>query len=147
MVQQGFYEALRSHFTRAIPHAHACGMIAGVLDATQACLTLPYRESWLADVERGLLHPGIITTLVDTASGLALMAAAGQFERIATIDLRMDYLRPARAPKDVHCRAECYRKTATIAFVRATAWQDDPAEPCAVSQSAFMRMPLKSAAR
>jgi uncharacterized protein (TIGR00369 family) len=146
MPQPGFYDALRAHFTRAIPHATACGMEAGFIDAAQANLSLPYRDTWLADAERGLLHPAVITTLVDTASGLAVMAAAGQFERIATIDLRMDYLRPALAPKALHCRAECYRKTATIAFVRATAWQDDPAEPCAVSQSAFMRMPLKGGA-
>ena len=141
--QPGFYEALRVHFTRAIPHARACGLEAEVLDGSHAMLTLPYRETWLADAEKGWIHPSMVTTLIDTACGLALMAAAGQFERIATLDLRVDYLRPALAPKPVRCRAECYRMTDTIAFVRASAWQDDPAQPCAVSQAAFMRMPLK----
>jgi uncharacterized protein (TIGR00369 family) len=145
MVQPGFYEALRVHFTRAIPHAYACGMQADALDGTQACLTLPYRETWLADAERGWIHPSMVTCLIDTACGLALMAAAGQFERIATLDLRVDYLRPALAPKPVLCRAECYRMTETIAFVRASAWQDNRDEPCAVSQAAFMRMPLRAA--
>lgn len=147
MVQQGFYDALREHFTRAVPHAHACGMHAGIIDAGQACLSLPYREAWLADVERGLIHPGILSTLIDTASGLCVMAAAGAFERIATLDLRTDYLRAARAPGAVQCRAECYRLTKSIAFVRASAWQDSPAEPCAVSQSTFMRSPLRSRRR
>ncbi len=144
MAQQGFYEMLRTHFATAIPHAIACGIKIDLVDATQACLSMPYRDAWLADAERGWLHPGVITTLIDTACGLAVVAAAGQFERIATIDLRMDYLRAAQAPKGLWCRAECYRITSTIAFVRASAWQDNPDEPCAVSQSAFMRSPVKS---
>jgi uncharacterized protein (TIGR00369 family) len=143
MAQKGFLEALRAHLTRAIPHAHACGMQVVELDATQAILAMPFRDSFLADAERGLIHPGAISTLIDTTCGVALMAAAGQFERIATLDLRLDYLRPAVAPKLLHARAECYRMTGTIAFVRGMAWQDDRDAPCAVCQAAFMRMPLK----
>ena len=147
MAAKGFYEALRTHFTAAIPHARACGMEVIELDATQAIVSMPFRESFLADAERGLIHPGAISTLVDTTCGVALMAAAGQFERIATLDLRLDYLRPALAPKPLHARAECYRMTGTIAFVRGVAWQDDRDTPCAVSQAAFMRMPLKAPSR
>jgi len=143
MGPKGFLDALRAHLPRWIPHARACGMEIVELTAAHATLTMPFREHFLADAERGLIHPGAISTLVDTTCGVALMAAAGQFERIATLDLRVDYLRPALAPKPVHCRAECYRMTDTIAFVRASAWQDNPDEPCAVSQAAFMRMPLK----
>jgi uncharacterized protein (TIGR00369 family) len=143
MAQSGFLDALRMHLPRWIPHARACGMQIVELDATQAILSMPYRETWLADTERGLIHPGAISTLVDTTCGVALMAAVGQFERIATLDLRLDYLRPALAPKVLYARAECFRLTSTIAFVRGSAWQDDRNEPCAVSQAAFMRLPLK----
>jgi len=141
MAQKGFLEALRAHYTRAIPHAHACGMQIVEIGSTHATLSMPYRESWLADTERGLIHTGAISTLIDNTCGVALMAAIGQFERIATTDLRLDYLRPALANKPLHARAECYRMTSTIAFVRASAWQDDPEQPVAVSQSTFMRGP------
>jgi uncharacterized protein (TIGR00369 family) len=147
MAQTGFLEALRTHLTKAIPHAHACGMQIVEIESTHATLSMPYRESWLADTERGLIHTGAITTLIDTACGVALMAAAGQFERVATLDLRLDYLRPAVAHKTLHARAECFRMTATIAFVRAMAWQDDREQPCAISQAAFMRLPLKAPLR
>jgi len=139
MAQKGFYEMLRANFAGAIPHARECGMVVDALDETGARASMPYRPDWLGDTERGVFHTGVITTLVDTISGLAAVAGAGRFETIATLDLRMDFLRPARAGKDLHVHAACYRLTRSIAFVRATAWQDDEREPVAVSQSTFMR--------
>lgn len=136
---KGFYESLALHFTKAIPHASECGMKVYRLDEHGAWASLPYRREWLGDSERGLIHTGVITTLVDTISGLAVLAGAGSFEPIATLDLRMDYLRPARPEQDLHCHAACYRLTRSIAFIRASAWQEREDEPVAVSQSAFMR--------
>jgi uncharacterized protein (TIGR00369 family) len=142
MAQKGFFEALRANFTQAIPHARDCGMAVESLDASGARATMPYREAWLGDTERGVYHTGVITTLVDTVSGLAAVAAAQRFEAIATLDLRMDFLRPARQGLGLNVHATCYRLTPSISFVRATAWQDDESEPVAVSQSTFMRNTL-----
>ena len=139
MAQDKFYEALRLNFTQAIPHSRDCGMVIDALDAAGATASLPYRPEWLGDTERGLIHTGIITSLIDTVSGLAALAAAGRFEPIPTLDLRVDYLRPALPDKTLYSRAECYRLTRSIAFVRASAWQDHQQEPVAVSQAAFMR--------
>jgi uncharacterized protein (TIGR00369 family) len=145
MAPKGFFEALRENFTEAIPHARDCGMVVEALDGDGARARMPYREAWLGDTERGVYHTGVITTLVDTVSGIAAMAAAGRFETIATLDLRMDFLRPAAQDKDLRVHAACYRLTPSIAFVRASAWQDDEAAPVAVSQSTFMRGPAPGA--
>jgi uncharacterized protein (TIGR00369 family) len=139
MAQKGFYEVLRANFAQAIPHARECGMVVDALDQAGARASMPYRDAWLGDTERGVYHTGVITTLVDTVSGLAAVAGAGRFETIATLDLRMDFLRPARQGQGLHVHATCYRLTPSIAFVRATAWQDYEDEPVAVSQSTFMR--------
>jgi uncharacterized protein (TIGR00369 family) len=139
MVQKGYFEALQANFSRLIPHARECGLVIDRLDTAGALASLPYRPEWLGDTDRGLLHTGIITTLVDTVSGLAALAATGQFEPIATLDLRMDYLRPALPEQTLYSHAECYRLTRSIAFVRARAWQADAQQPIAVSQSTFMR--------
>lgn len=45
---------------------------------------------------------------------------------MATLDLRVDYLRPARSRADVMVRAECYRQTRHIAFNSGTVWFDEP---------------------
>jgi uncharacterized protein (TIGR00369 family) len=139
MPTQGFFDILRASFTEVIPHARECGMKIERLDATGAVASMPYRPAWLGDTDRGLIHTGVITTLVDTVCGLAALAAAQRFESIATLDLRMDFLRPARPDLALFAHAECYRLTRSISFVRARAWQDDEAEPIAVSQSTFMR--------
>ena len=100
--QTNFFDALRVNFAQAIPHTRECGMVVDALDADGARARMPFRPEWLGDTERGVYHTGIITTLVDTASGVAAMAAAGRFETIATLDLRMDFLRPAAQGKDLH---------------------------------------------
>ena len=134
-----FHESLAAHFAQAIPHAAECGMRVDELNTANALTRLPYRDEWLGDVERGVIHTGVITTLVDGTCGLALLGHLGRFEPIATLDLRIDYLRPAFRGKDILCRAECHRITSSIAFVRAEVWQDDPGTIIALSQSAFMR--------
>jgi uncharacterized protein (TIGR00369 family) len=139
MPHNRFYEALRANFAHSIPHSQECGMVIDSVDETGARASVPDRPDWLGDTERGLIHTGVITTLVDTVSGLAAVAGAGRFESIATLDLRMDFLRAARPGKPLHAHAVCYRLTPSIAFVRASAWQDDEREPVAVSQSTFMR--------
>lgn len=139
MDSKGFYDALRLNFMQAIPHSRECGMIVERLDASGALASMPYRPEWLGDSERGLIHTGIITTLVDTICGLAVVVAAGRLETVATLDLRMDFLRPAVPDQPLRAFAECYRLTQSIAFVRARAWQAREDEPVAVTQAAFMR--------
>lgn len=134
-----FLDDLRRHFVGLSPHMTVCDFRVGELSAQSATLTLPYREDWLGDAESGRLDPGVISVLVDSTAGLAVLAHAGQNEPIATLDLRMDYLRPAFRDAAVHCRASCLRMTRSIAFVRATVWQDDEQSPVASSQLVFMR--------
>lgn len=133
-----FFELLSQHFARSIPHVAEIGMRVLSLDAEGARVELPYRPDWLGDTQRGLIHTGIITTVIDSVSGLAVFSALKEFKAIATLDLRMDYLRPASPDKTLTCAAQCYRLTRSIAFVKAQAWQDSEAEPVAVSQSTFM---------
>lgn len=134
-----FHDVLRQRLLELTPHIAVCGMRLERLDAEVAELVLPFREDWLGDAERGLLHPGIVTTLVDSACGAAVLARIERPEAIATLDLRMDFLRSGLRDVDTRCRAECYRLTSSIAFARASVWQDDPAAPIAVSQGVFMR--------
>lgn len=134
-----FFALLADNFSRTVPHVAELGITIDRIDETGAYASLPYREDWLADAERGFIHTGVITTLVDSVAGAALLARLAMFEGIATLDLRMDYLRPALRDKALHCKAECYRLTSQIAFVRAEVWQDNPAEPVANAQAAFMR--------
>jgi acyl-coenzyme A thioesterase PaaI-like protein len=68
----------------------------------------------------------------ENAQGVARMGG------MATLDLRIDYMRPAKPQRDVIGHAHCYKLTYSVAFVRAVAYEDDPADPIAAAQAAFM---------
>lgn len=101
-------------------------------------LALPYREDLIGDPERGVLASGPILTMMDSATSLSVWLKLGEFRAQATLDLRIDYLRPATPGRTVYGRGECYRISRAIAFVRGQAHDGDPADPIAHVAGTFM---------
>lgn len=101
-------------------------------------LELPWREDLLGEDGREVLASGPIISLMDMASGLAIWTRMGHFRAIATLDLRVDYTRPARGRSSVFGRAQCYRLTRSAAFVRGIAHDGDAEDPVAHMQAVFM---------
>jgi len=81
-----------------------------------------------------------VTTLLDAAGGAAVYIKLGSPVSIATLDLRIDYLRPAAARQDVLAHAVCFRLTRNVAFVRGVAYHAESGEedPIAAAAGAFM---------
>ena len=113
----------------------------------QTTMRLPYSQKIVGNPDTGVVHVGVITGLLDHACGMAVGSALGvtfgnQERRnttsYATLDLRIDYMRPAAPRAGVTAEAHCYKLTRSIAFVRAQAWDADPADPIATVQAAFM---------
>lgn len=129
---------LNKKYVARTPHMLDIGARITAVEQARGSMMMPARPDWVGDPVRGLLHPGALTVLADSACGLAVGAALAQRVPYATLDLRMDYLRAAGPGHDVHCDAHCFRITRNVAFVRAEVWQDDPAQPIAVAQASFM---------
>ncbi|GAA4053080.1 PaaI family thioesterase [Parerythrobacter jejuensis] len=104
-------------------------------------LELPWREDLIGETERHVLASGPIISLMDMASGLCIWTKMKSFQAIATLDLRVDYQRPARERHNVIGRAECYRLTRSAAFVRGVAHDGDPDDPVAHIAGVFMALP------
>jgi uncharacterized protein (TIGR00369 family) len=121
-----------------VPYNGALGMQAEQASPEGIVVLLPHRPELVGNPETGVLHGGVITALVDSASGMAVFLRRGKPARIATLDLRIDYLKPATPSKDVRAHAECYKVTRQVAFVRATAYHDDPGDPIATSAGTFV---------
>ena len=120
------------------PQAKALGFTTLEIGGGVAILKVPYRLEIVGDPETGVIAGGVVTTLLDHASGQAVHAAMTSWTSIATLDLRIDYMRPAQPGRDVLARAHCYKLTRSVAFVRAVAYEDDPDDPIAAAQAAFM---------
>jgi uncharacterized protein (TIGR00369 family) len=120
------------------PQAKALGFTLMALGPGEATVRCPYAPELVGDVETGVVAGGVVTTLLDHTCGHAVLAALDAFRPIATLDLRIDYLRAAEPGCDILAYAQCYKLTRSVAFVRAIAFDRDKDDPVATVQATFM---------
>ncbi len=106
--------------------------------ADWAELELPYDRDQIGQPETGVVASGPVIALMDMATSFAVWLRRGAFLPHATLDLRIDYLRPATPGRTVIGRGECYRVTRNIGFVRGQAHDGDPDDPLAHVAGTFM---------
>jgi len=126
---------------RKVGHGRALGIAYRASSGQWVELELPWREELVGVPESGILASGAIVSLLDTCGGSSVWMALGHFQPIVTIDLRLDYLRPAVQGETVIARCECYKLTRQVAFVRGMAHGGDPARPIAQATGTFMLRP------
>ncbi|HLI67511.1 MAG TPA: PaaI family thioesterase [Caulobacteraceae bacterium] len=122
----------------------------------QRCaMRAPFRDNLVGDPADGALAGGVIFALLDQTCGMAVglvmrerAEAEGRmpgFGGMATLDFRLDHIRPPRPGCAVTGEAECLRIAGDVAVVRGWAYEDDPADPIAAAQAAFMLTSAPSA--
>ena len=123
---------------RHVPHAGLLEM--EVLDAKpyESWIKVPYSERLVGNPETGVVHGGVITTLLDQCGGSAVLLSLEELLSIATLDLRIDYMKPATPGLDIVGHAHCYKLTRNVAFVRGVAYHDRPQDPIATAHATFM---------
>lgn len=136
--KQQMVENINRFLDASVPHNRELGLSVVELGAAEATMRLPYSEKLVGNPETGVLHGGAVTTLIDATCGIAVFMKMARMARIATMDLRIDYLRPARPGKELLARAECYKLTRAVAFVRALAHHGDSEDPVASAQGTFI---------
>lgn len=137
---RAFDPELFTAYASKIGHGGALGIGYGGHGPDWVELTLDYQERLVGVTETGVLASGPIISLMDMASSMAIWVKLGRFRHQATLDLRMDYGRPATPGRRLFGRGECYRVTRSIAFVRGVAHEGDHADPVAHVAGTFMFM-------
>lgn len=125
-------------FSDAIPHNKALGLKVVAVTRGLASMQLDWRRELVGNPETGVLAGGPITAMLDSCCGMAVATLLKEPKPFATLDLRIDYAKPATAGQPVIAEAECYRITRSVAFTRAIAHQGDPKDPIAAAAGTFM---------
>lgn len=125
-------------FASMSPHMRELGFEVISVNQGVCVGQLPYRESLIGDPRSGVLHGGVVTTLLDTVGGAAVLSAVAAPIPLATLDLRIDYLRPSRPSQTLVARVECYKKTHNVAFTRGIAHDGDESDPVAAMAATYM---------
>lgn len=124
-------------FMAALPYAKALSMDVTEIGDGKAVTAMPYDTRLVGDPDTGVIHGGAVSALLDTCAGAAVMSHPSVTTAAATLDLRIDYMRPANAGQTIVASAECYHVTRSVAFVRATAVDDDADRPVATATATF----------
>ncbi len=122
----------------ATPYMRAIGAVYDGKGKDGVTMRLPYRDDLIGDPKTRVIASGVVTALLDNGCGMAVWDRINEFKPIATLDLRIDYMRPALPDRDLLVTARCYKLTRSIGFVRAFAYEVSPDDPVAAAQAAFI---------
>lgn len=136
-ISQEMKAKMARQFMEAIPHARHLEMILTDLENGTAEISMPYAEKLVGDPATGVIHGGAVSALMDSCCGAAVMCHPSSPAGTATIDLRIDYMRAATPGQTITAKAECYHVTRSVAFVRATTYDEDRSRPVATANGAF----------
>ncbi|WP_066565585.1 PaaI family thioesterase [Snodgrassella sp. CFCC 13594] len=134
--------SLLFHHYAGLPHCVALGIRTESEQQDKPLMSVPWRPDLVGNEHTQTIHGGVITTLVDVTSASAVAALLPDFEVLATLDMRIDYMHPATPHDRIYAKAECYRLAGQVAFVRSHCYQHDESDPIALGTATFMRTPL-----
>lgn len=120
------------------PHMRVLGFQILSIGDGVCVARLPYSDDFIGDPVSRVLHGGVVTSLLDTTGGAAVLSALGSPLPLATLDLRIDYLRPSAPGRGLTAKVECYKKTYNIAFTRGVAYDADESDPVASMAATYM---------
>lgn len=122
-------ELVRQIAMESVPHHKAIGTQLVKYEPGDITLSLGWREDLVEDPETGALAGATVAALLDHAAGLAVATSVGMpaLGASATLDLRVDFLKPPTRGQTVVARCECYAMRDGVAFARGEAWH--PGEP------------------
>ncbi|WP_111413784.1 PaaI family thioesterase [Billgrantia lactosivorans] len=128
-----------SRFVNVIPHTRELGLEVEEVSPPKVRMRLPWRDELLGDSGRGLVHGGVLTMLLDTVCGSAVLCGLPAPEVCPTLDLRVDHYRPALAGKPIMAEARVLRVTGAMVFTEGTLWQE-PGRTIARGIGNFVRL-------
>lgn len=121
------FENIRRFFEEGIPFNQVLGLKIGHIRRGDVSLIMPFKPTLIGNPMVPALHGGTLSAMADAAGGAAVFSALPLGDSVSTIDLRIDYLRPA-APVDSWAEAKIVRLGGRVGVARISVWQEHAAE-------------------
>lgn len=118
-------DSIRAIFAGGIPFNVFLGLELLELERGRALGRIPFRPELIGDPTRPALHGGVISMLADTIGGAAVFSVTDPGDRVATIDLRVDYLRPG-VEADLLAEGRLLRVGNRVGVASVRCWQPGP---------------------
>jgi uncharacterized protein (TIGR00369 family) len=135
---EGFDPKLFTSYASQVGHGGALGIDYQAHGDDWVELGMDYRDELVGVSATGVIASGPIISLMDMALSMAIWVKLGRFRHQATLDMRVDYLRPAVPGRKIIGRGECYAIRRSVGFVRGIAHDGDAADPVAHVTATFM---------
>jgi uncharacterized protein (TIGR00369 family) len=123
------------------PFAQALGAEMVTVERGRVRMRVPYSERLIGNPDTGVVHGGVITAFLDQSCGMAVGSTLKELRSFATLDLRIDYMKPAKPGEQIVFEGECIKLTREIAFARGRAFQEKSDDPIAIATATFMFTP------
>ena len=120
-----------------VPFARLLGIKLDAIEAGEATLSLHIREDFKQNA--GVVHGGVIASLIDSATAFAILPLLSPDERTTTVDLTISYLRPLVAGVVV-ARAKVLRAGRRMIATSAELFDAD-GKLAATALSTYIRLP------
>lgn len=109
------------------------------VDARGVLAILPIRDELIGNVMLPAMHGGCVAAFLEITCQLQVAYETGAIAPARTIDISVEYLRPARR-ENLFARARIRRLGRRVATIHAEAWQQDEEKPVCLLQS-HLRLP------
>jgi uncharacterized protein (TIGR00369 family) len=140
---------MTAYFNEQIPFNKVLGVKVDAMSSESVSASLQMREELLGHYARRMLHGGVIASVIDITGGLSAVMSIKEdttddnpktrremADRVSTIDLRVDFLRPATGERFV-AKAYPLRTGKRIAVIR-TELRNDQDNLVAVGTSTYV---------
>jgi uncharacterized protein (TIGR00369 family) len=134
--RETYYIELKRFFEEKIRFNVFLGIKVQALDRGFARLIVPYSDDLVGDPHRPALHGGVVSSLLDTTGGIAAFTAVAPGDKLSTVDLRVDYLRPA-GQLDLIAEGRVLRLGNRVAVCDIFVYQDAPDRHIATGKGVY----------
>lgn len=131
-----FYDKV-TEFMDQIPFNRFLGIKNITITEGFARMECPFRPELVGDMTRPALHGGVTSSLIDTCGGAALISKIEPLDRLSTVDLRIDYLRPGLC-EDIFVEATILRMGNRVGVSDMVAFQSEGKKaPIAIGRGVY----------